>query len=241
MAVSAVVTGSGKKYTRSASGLTLASTSITWCAWAKMTTQASYAMILASDDAPSPGTHYAQWGVSSGGLNYFLGGNPGGGSSAFNFTVGTWAFVAATMDRTNAESWLYYANAPVTTLARDFMFGNTAANWLDTNTFTIGGDGFGDPWQGSIAAVKVWNAVLTQTELEAEAPLATPVRTANLWGAWSFANGPQTNDESGNGRTLTAVGTPTTDASGPPISGGGPPPTFILTPIVAVPAMPMGG
>src|SRR4029077_14245709 len=34
--------------------------------------------------------------------------------------------------------------------------------------------------------------------------------------AWSFASGPQTPDESGNGRTLTTAGTPVADTSGPP-------------------------
>jgi hypothetical protein len=208
----AVATGSGKKYTRSASGLTLATTSITWCAWAKMTTAATYAMVVASDDA---GSHYCQFGVSSGGINLFL---SNGGTTAFNFTTGTWTFIAATIDRTAAENWIYYANAPATTLTREFFFANPSSHLLDTNTFSIGGDGFGDPWAGSIAAVKVWNAVLTQTELTAEAAKYAPQRTANLWGAYSFQSGPQTTDDSGNSRTLTAVGTPTLDASGPPIT-----------------------
>jgi hypothetical protein len=177
-----------------------------------MDTAASYAMVLASDDASS---HYCQFGVSAGGVNFFL---SNGGTTAFNFTTGTWAFIAASIDRTGTECWLYYANAPATTLTREFFFAVPTSHMLDTNTFSIGGDGFGDPWAGSIAAVKVWNAVLNQTELTAEAAKYAPVRTANLWGAYSFQSGPQTTDDSGNGRTLTATGTPTLDSSGPPIT-----------------------
>jgi hypothetical protein len=202
--------GSGNKYTRSASGLNLTTTSITWCCWAKLTTVATYAMTMASDDASS---HYCQFGVSSGGTNFFL---SNAGSSAFNFTTGVWTFIAASIDRTGAECWLYYAVSPATTLARDFFFTVPTSHLLDTNTFSIGGDGFGDPWAGSIAAVKVWNAVLTQAELTTEATKYAPVRTANLWGAYRFSSGPQTTDDSSNGRTLTQVGVPTLDASGPP-------------------------
>jgi hypothetical protein len=209
----AVAFGSGKKYTRSASGLNLASTSLTWCAWARMDAPNTYAMVLASDDASS---HYCQFGVSGDGVSFFC--SNFGNAASFDFTTGTWAFIAATIDRTGSESWLYYANAPATTLAREFAFGNPASHLLDTNTFSIGGDGFGDPWAGSVAAVKVWNAVLTQAELTAEAAKYAPVRTANLWAAYKFNAGPQTTDDSGNGRTLTQVGTPTPDASGPPIT-----------------------
>jgi hypothetical protein len=177
-----------------------------------MDTAASYAMVLASDDASS---HYCQFGVNSGGINFFV---SNFGASAFNFTVGTWAFVAATIDRTGSESWVYYADAPATTLTREFAFGNPSSHLLDGNTFTIGGDGFGDPWAGSIAAVKVWNAVLTQAELTTEAAKYAPQRSANLWAAYKFDTGPQTTDDSSNGRTLTAVGTPTLDSSGPPIT-----------------------
>lgn len=208
----AVATSSGKRYTRSASGLNLTSTSITWSAWAKMTTAGSYAIVISSDDGS---THYCQFGVSSGGVNLFC---SNFATTGFNFTVGVWTFIAVTIDRTLAECWIYYATAPATTLTREFAFGNPTTHLLDTNTFYIGADGFGDPWVGSLAAIKVWNAVLTQTELTAEAAKYAPVRTAGLWGAYKFNNGPQTTDDSGNGRTLTQVGAPTLDASGPPIT-----------------------
>jgi hypothetical protein len=177
-----------------------------------MDTAASYAMVMSSDDA---GSHYCQFGASSDGTSLFL---SNGGTTAFDFTTGTWAFIAATIDRTTAENWIYYANAPATTLTREFFFANPSSHLLDANTFHIGGTGFGDPFAGSIAAVKVWNAVLTQTELTTEAAKYAPQRTANLWGAYSFQSGPQTTDDSGNGRTLTATGTPTLDSSGPPIT-----------------------
>lgn len=73
-------------------------------------------------------------------------------------------------------------------------------------------------FNGSVAAVKVWTAALTAAELEAEFTQYNPMRRTNLQRYYSFANGPQTNDESGNGFTLTAgAGALTTDTAGPPI------------------------
>ena len=209
---SAVRFSGSSKFTCSASGLTLDTTSITWCCWAKLDGDFDfYNHVMSSDDASS---HYCGMGVSSGGTNFYV---SNFGSSGFDFTPGVWTFIAATIDRTGAECWLYYAPTPATTLTRDFAYGNASPQLLDTNTFFIGNDGFGSVWNGSIAAVKVWNAVLTQAELEAEMTEYAPQRTANVWGAWKFDNGPQTTDDSGNGRTLTMAGTPVTDTSGPPI------------------------
>lgn len=209
----ALALNGSSKYSRSASGLNLTTTSITWSAWVKLTAISSYKTIIASDDASS---HYCLMGVSSGGSNFYL---ANAGSSAFNFTPGQWTFVAVTIDRTGAECWLYYAPAPATTLVRDFFYTVPTSHLLDTNTFFVGGDGFSSNWAGSIAAVKIWNAVLTQAELTAEAAKYAPVRAANLWAAYKFNGGPQTVDDSGNGRPLTVTfGTPGTDASGPPIT-----------------------
>ena len=72
----------------------------------------------------------------------------------------------------------------------------------------------------------MWTAALSQAEIGAERDLDGVARTSNLWAYYSFRDGPQTNDESGNGRTLTAAGTLTAEA-GPPVSAESVDPTSI--------------
>ena len=63
--------------------------------------------------------------------------------------------------------------------------------------------------------MKIWTRALTQAQLEAEMYSDSVVGTSNLWAYYSFRAGPQTNDESGNSRTLTTGGTLATDTAGP--------------------------
>ena len=204
---------SAQSLKRSASGLTLASTSITWCCWAKLAVDRDfYSFVLASDNA---GSNYVQFGADATGTHFYMSSNSGGGGSSYDFVVGKWAFIAAVMDKSGTAPLLFHAEAGTPTLSSSWIF-TLPAGFLDTNTFYIGCDGFGSGWNGSIAAVKVWNAALTQVELQTEMSKYAPVRTANLWAAYKLNNGPQTTDDSGNGRTLTQVGTPILDAAGPP-------------------------
>ena len=135
----------------------------------------------------------------------------------FDLTVGTWTFVARVFN-TSGTGHIYKAlsGAGSLTEASNPPGSSTAMN--DAWNVFIGSDGFGSWINASVAAVKVWTAALTSAELLAEMPYYSPVRTSNLWANYTFYNGPQTNDESGNSRTLTAGGTLTTDATGPPIT-----------------------
>lgn len=73
---------------------------------------------------------------------------------------------------------------------------------------------------GRIAHVKTWTAALTADEVVAEMLVARPMRFANLWGWWPLLTHTDLNDYSGNGRTLTADGAPSTE-DGPPVAWGG--------------------
>lgn len=75
-------------------------------------------------------------------------------------------------------------------------------------------------FNGVHAALKVWDAVLTQAELEAERWSYAPVRRANLH-LWTplVDTDNSTRDYSGNGRNWTAGGTLTSE-DGPPILWG---------------------
>lgn len=203
-------------YTRSATGLN-ASTAFTWCAWMKIVVDRNAnTSMLSSDNA---GANYHELWTGANGTAFGRGTTGGDSSVGIDFTVGTWYFIASTKP-TGSTGTIYWSTAPGDALIQTFTPGGTGAGLADANTFRVGGDGFGSNFlNGSIAAVKVWQAVLTKAELETEKPKYAAQRTANLWAAYSFRAGPQTTDDSGNARTLTAgAGTAVVDTSGPPIT-----------------------
>jgi len=150
--------------------------------------------------------------------------NPGTG---FGATVGTWYKNAYVRNGTVGTFYFAAAGSPMSNLV------GTAAAFTPTEV-SIGANRRTATTQffnGSIAAVKLWTAALTAAEIDCEFNQYDPVRRTNLQRYYSFANGPQTNDESGGGFTLTAgAGALTTDTAGPPI-----PRTIVRKPMV-VPA-----
>jgi len=79
--------------------------------------------------------------------------------------------------------------------------------------------GADETFYGKVSCARVWDAALSQAELEAEMASSTIVRTANINTA--FLNDYAT-DVSGNSRPWTGVGSPTlSTVNYPPISFGG--------------------
>lgn len=206
--------GTSGKYSRSATGL---ATNFTWTCWAKMAvSRGTYSQMLAQDNA---GGNYYQFGATSTGTVLGRDGTSGAGvNTGVTIPIGTWMYIGCVNDTAGGGtdifgwkiaggSWTTYAQSP----------GVTVTGPADANTFYIGSNGFNNWFNGSIAAVKVWTVALTDAELQAEAATYAPVKTSGLWANYKFNAGPQTTDDSGNGRTLTAAGTPTLDSSGPPI------------------------
>lgn len=206
---------SGEKYSRSATGL--GAVAFTRCCWVKIVVDRNaVSSILGCDNA---GAGYNSLVLMSNGTALGCIRNTGDGTSAVDLTVGVWYFVADfhPVGAATTGGW-YYQTEGQATLNAVASGALTTNPLVDAWTFTIGNDGFSSFLNGSIAQVRVWAAVLTQAELLAEYHATSPVRATNLWAAYSFASGPQTTDNSGNGRTLTAAGTPTLDAAGPTIS-----------------------
>lgn len=203
---------SGQKYTRSATGIN-ATTDLTWCCWVKLASDLNAIGAILDTDNGSGNYHWL--GASGTGTGFGRDATTGAASTGFDFTIGTWCFIAEVCTVTGNDQ-IYWVNAPGTTLNL-LDTGAVGGGLADANTFSLGTSGFASTRiDGSIAAVKVWLAALTKTELETELPKYAAQRTANLWAAYSFSAGPQTTDDSGNGRTLTVAGTPTLDSAGPP-------------------------
>lgn len=191
------------------------STEFTWCCWFKWNTDNdTWGPILCCD--PGPTGVYNSLALHAAG-NFMRYTNGGDITSSYIPPLGVWGFIACTQTASAPDAIFWRFEGVHTSLQT--LTGPPEGSVITpaTSTFYIGKDGYNSTVLGSIACVKVWTAALTSAELAAERLSVTPVRTASLWASWSFANGVQTNDESGNGHTLTITGTPVTDTAGPPL------------------------
>lgn len=169
------------------------------------------------------------WMMSSGSSQYAYLGYPqnssqlifdwsGGASTNTNGpvnTLGTWFKSAVVVNGTSAT---LYANSSPTSALTAYPGGANFTLPTGTLAFTIGpGSAFSPNWSNAdIAALKMWDAALTQAECEAELQTYTPQRTANL-NRWHPLVRLETTDYSGNSRTLSG-GAGATQSAGPPIS-----------------------
>lgn len=131
-----------------------------------------------------------------------------------SMTVDVWYFFACVFSTAGTDT-LYWADADDVSLTTATAASLTGVE--TTMTWHIGNNVSSEFLNGECAAVKVWTAALSAGDVEAERFTWQPVRTANLWANWSFEAGAQTADDSGNGHTLTAAGTPVAGASEPPL------------------------
>lgn len=134
-----------------------------------------------------------------------------GPTSGTALTVGAWYATAATVNTATCN--LYWGTSA------SGLSNNTDTGFVpDTSagaTMYLGSNPF-DFWlDGELANVKVYDAALSQAEIETELASYTVTRTANLLHCYSFQGGALT-DSSGNGNTLTAGSTSTTAVDGPP-------------------------
>jgi hypothetical protein len=133
----------------------------------------------------------------------------GGSFTAGAVTENTWTKVALTVSAGTGTLYQGAAGQGLTSTADTVS--SPSFDGLYIGTFATGGS----PLDGRLANFKVYDAVLTPAEIEAEFAQYAPVRLASLRRWYPFlAAG--TADYSGNGNTLTG-GTGVTTEDGPPI------------------------
>jgi len=145
------------------------------------------------------------------------------------FSTNAWYFIAwAQPAASNGQVWIWDTSGTMGTAS------DGAVRPLADNTILELGISFSTGGLiGRAAGVKLWNAVLTEAEFVNEMRSLRPRRTSNLY-LWSpFLNGADTVDHSGNGRSWTAAGSPTS-GDGPPV-GWGAAPYIIGNPAAAGP------
>jgi concanavalin A-like lectin/glucanase superfamily protein/Big-like domain-containing protein len=141
--------------------------------------------------------------------------------------LNTWYHLALTVAGSGPGQVKAYLNG-VLVMTLD---GNPA---VTADRFSIGNDSHHDWFDGSAAAIKVYDTVLTAAEIAAEMAVVTPVRTAGLNGWYPLQSAATAaSDGSGNGQTLTVSGRLATDAAGPPLP--------VFTPLVTLQNTPISG
>jgi len=176
---------------------------------------------------------YRYLGTNSDGttLTFFGQGGSGSNVTGPNMVVGTWYRVGLVVNGTNVT--MYHGTAAGTLTTATGTAGTAAVN-----EFRIGGSTFTDEvLNGRVAAMKLWQAVLTPDEIAAELAQYQPLRTANLLRYHPFLNA-ETVDYSGNGNNLTVGSTATVTEDGPPIPWGPARPRMIWIPGVVDPGPP---
>lgn len=151
-------------------------------------------------------------GTSAG---YFTGGGSITSSSA-EPTVAAWTRMAATCTGTSGKLYVAPGAAGATVLTSGTVGGAATPTGL-----TLGGRAAGDStewFNGRLACMRIWSAVLSQAEIETEWAALTPIRTSGLWADYPLQDATDLTDHSGNGRHLVAGSTAVTTEAGPPIT-----------------------
>lgn len=177
----------------------------TFCAWVKISVDTDYYAQVMYMAGPIETFFAAQNdGVT---MELFY----GSGLAMLALTVGTWYFVAFSLDAGASSVDVYYAAAGATSLSTASMvtvpFGAATA-------LTIGDDVYAEPWNGLISKARAWQARLTGAELLIEFKSPAPVRQTNLVDYVPLRSGP-----SAAGATVgtwAITGTLGTDGEPPP-------------------------
>ena len=192
--------------------LPVANTAYTVCMWVKPRSGSGQHEFFFESDAA--GTTYCL--ASNNGVLGIL--NAGGGF-VYNVTLGAamtedvWYFVAMTINGTTGNLYRGTESSAVTNAS------GTVAAQASSYRVYIGSDGSSSayPCFADIAHVRMWDAILTESELNAERTSATAVRTSNISAEWRMVDAAgKLTDSSGQSRPLTASSTgPWADASDP--------------------------
>jgi hypothetical protein len=199
---------SSQRYSASSSGIS--TTARTWAGWVYLTSDRNdFSQFFGLEGGGAWGA--VQTAADGTTLNFHT---LGGVIAGVAMTVGEWYYVAGARNGTSGV--LYWGQEGDT----DLSSASGTVGTSTSGTFHVGGNTQTTEYMnGRVAQHRIWSGVvLSEAELLAEMISLSPVRTANLWASYSFKDGPQTNDESGNGHTLTVNNGPMTAEAGPSIS-----------------------
>jgi len=189
--------------------------------WAYLVASANtYNNIFSVGKSSAGSSYYCTYTNSSRVLYVYSG--TGAGVAGSTLSLGTWYHIAMVCSGTGAGNLVLYLNgvADITT---------SGSIYPTMQAIMAGNDPDSDYMTGRLAAVKIWSAALSATEIAQEMYSISPRRFENLNGFYPIWPGDRTTDYSGNGNLWTENGT-LTDEDPPPVSYGVP---IIVYPITA--------
>ena len=156
---------------------------ITMACWARITTDRNdYSAIFTIETGAGHSTEYNELITESDGTTLSVYDHVTGNIGTVGvMTVGTWYKVAIVFKAGSYDA--YIGTEGVTALTKT---SNTMAN-ITTNDYTgVGASQFSSTewFNGRLANLRVWNAELTQAQLESEFQSTIPIITSNLLGHW---------------------------------------------------------
>jgi len=190
----------------------------TWtlCFWARIAVDRNtYSTFVSVDNATTGGLALQ---TDSDGLTPYLWGEPGTVTTASvsALTVGDWHRLAVVRNGTTQTVYRATASGVVTSANQ------TGQNFTAT-TLRLGMSPLaGEQLSGHLANVKLYSAVLSQSEIVTEWGDWAAIRTSNLVRHHKFKDAAETTDYSGNGNSLTVVGSPSYSAENPTIDDSTP-------------------
>ncbi len=135
-------------------------------------------------------------------------------------TVGTPFFCGFTKNGATVRAFFRNLDTVAMTIANS---ASASTGMVESFMFVGASPNFGEPFNGRLSGVKVWDAVLTDAEMANESCSLRPARTANLhlWTPMVHAAEADCRiDFSGNARSWTATNTPTQEQGAPAAWGG---------------------
>lgn len=130
----------------------------------------------------------------------------------------TWYWAAVIME--TGQKMRAYLKTLGGAIAAPVDSANNFGGFSGTTLTVLNNSSNADPFSGQICDFKVWSARLTLPELEFEARVGPPKRTANIYAYLPMVNAVSSQigvDMSGQGNSFTLTGAPTTSAQMPPI------------------------
>lgn len=216
--------GSAAQALRRTADLLSSNAAYTWMAWLSPSSLASYMTIWNQCDGTFQHFEALELPNDSGGplsatlLNNW---NFARADSTTHPGTGTWYHVA--LVRESATALKLYVNGTLEATNTADVTGRAAPTQME-----VGQALSNNPWNGRVAAMKAWSAVLTQPQVAAEMAYAFPVVSGSVYGWWPLQVHTDVADKSGNGRNWTVSGTLSTEADPPGVTSWSPAPGCVL-------------
>ena len=188
----------------------------TACCWFYyVSTRSAYAFFISFENAVSSASAGLSIGFDTSNAFFVIVSSGSPATFGSNPATSAWHFVALRANGTNVKGFHR-------TLSGTWQTATTSsAPSFTPAVLAFGNDSYDDWVNCRLAGIKVWDAALSDAEIENEAETLRPQRFANLnlWTPGFSGSGERTRDYSGNGRNLTEGGT-LTDEDAPPIAYG---------------------